>query len=112
MAGSPPIRTATFTFVNRDSEAQLLAFCVTQPSHFDASGWEEFSAVTRLELAVTARYLAGVAWYGRQSQLREISARLSPEAFSDLARQTAFDPSRFAGLLKAHLWHADQAVAT
>jgi hypothetical protein len=47
--------------VNRESEAQLLAFCIAQRSHFDALAWENFSGVTRLELAAVARYLAGVA---------------------------------------------------
>ena len=112
MAGSSRIRAATFAIVNRDSEAQLLAFCVDQRSQFDAPAWENFSAVTRLELATTVRYLSGVAWYGHQPQLRELAAQLSPEPFSVLARQTAFDPSRFAGLLQAHLRHATPAVAT
>lgn len=98
--------------MNRDSEAQLLAFCVAQRSQFDVSAWARFSAVTPLELAATAHYLAGVAWYGHQALLRVIAARLSSEPFPVLARQTGFDPGRFAGLLKAHLQHADQVVAT
>ena len=111
MAGSIPLRAAIFSIVNRHSEAQLLAFCVNQRSHFDASAWGSVSAVTRSELAATACYLAGVAWYGHQAQLRKIAARLSSKAFADLVRETDFDPSRFGGLLRAHLQHAEQAVA-
>ena len=61
--------------MNRESESQLIGFCVEQHGHFEAAAWERFSAVARPELAVVARYLAGVAWYGQQAALREVAAR-------------------------------------
>lgn len=97
--------------MNRDSESRLLAFCVAQRSGFDAGAWTPFSAVSRAELAATARYLAGVAWYGHEPALRAVADSLSKESFAALVRDTGFDPGRFAGLLQAHLRHAGQAVA-
>jgi hypothetical protein len=97
--------------MTRDSESLLVGFCVEQRHCFDSTAWVEFSAVSRLELASAARFLAGVAWYGRQEALIGIADRLSPKSFSTLAIETGFDPSRFAGLLKAHLRHAGQSVA-
>ena len=96
--------------MNRNSESQLIGFCVEQRSRFDASAWERFSAVSRLELAATARFLAGVSWYGHQTALREVAGRLSPRSFAELAREVSFDPSRFGGRLKAHLEHAGRLL--
>lgn len=92
--------------MNRDSESQLIGFCVEQRSRFDASAWEQFSAVNRIELAAAARYLAGVSWYGHEAALREVAERLSPRSFAELAGEVRFDASRFGGLLKAHVAHA------
>ena len=96
--------------MNRAAESHLLDFCVAQRSQFDAAAWAGFTAVTRLELAATARYLAGVSWYGHQQPLGEVAAQLSSRTFSDLAYEVGFDASRFSGLLKAHLQHAGQPV--
>ena len=103
-----PVSSPTVQSMNRESESRLLAFCVEQRSRFNATAWMEFSALAPLELAAAARYLAGVAWYGHQRELREVADRLSPKSFSDLAREVEFEPGRFAGLLKAHLQHAGQ----
>jgi hypothetical protein len=97
--------------VNRESESRLLGFCVEQRSRFDPAQWSQFSAVAPLELAATARYLAGVTWYGHQIELEAVANRLTAKSFSELVPEVAFDPSRFAGLLKAHLRHAGQNVA-
>ncbi len=92
--------------MNRDSESQLVRFCVEQHGRFDADAWGQFSAVSSLELATTARYLAGVEWYGHRAALVEVAAALTSRPFAELVRATNFDASRFAGLLKAHLRHA------
>ena len=97
--------------MNRDSEAQLIRLCVEQHGCFDAAAWGRFAAVTPSELAVVARYLAGVAWYGHQAELSGVAAELSPRSFAELVRETGFDASRFAGLLKAHLRHAGRLAA-
>ncbi len=100
-----------FPAVNRDSESRLLAFCVEQRRRFDAAAWVRFAEVSRPDLAVVARYLAGVAWYGNQPALRAAADALNENSFASLVRETAFDPGRFAGLLQAHLRHAGHAVA-
>lgn len=92
--------------MNRDSESRLVGFCVEQHGCFDAGAWARFSTVKTDELAVAARYLAGVEWYGNRVELAAVAAELNPMAFAELARATNFDASRFAGLLKAHLRHA------
>jgi hypothetical protein len=97
--------------MNREAESELISFCVEQHAQFDASAWPRLSVITPLELAAAARFLAGVTWYGHQEQLRQIADRLSLKTFSELAHEVNFDPSRFAGLLKAHLQHASQSVA-
>ena len=92
--------------MNRESEAQLVGFCVEQHGRFDAEAWGQFSAVSPVELAAAARYLAGVDWFGHRAALAEVAAGLSPHPFAELARAADFDASRFAGLLKAHLRYA------
>ncbi len=97
--------------MRRDSESRLLAFCVEQRSHFDASAWTRCTEVPAIELAAVVRYLAGVSWYGHQAQLARLADALSPAPFATLARDAGFDPGRFGGLLQAHLRHAAQSVA-
>lgn len=94
--------------MNRESESQLIGFCVAQHGRFDAPAWRQFSSVSPAELAVAARYLAGVEWYGHRAEVAEVAQALSPLPFADLLRATDFDASRFAGQLKAHLHHAEQ----
>lgn len=97
--------------MNRFSESLLLDFCTQQRGNFEPRAWEQFTHVTPLELAATARYLAGVSWYGHSQLLVEIADGLGPQRLADLVLVTGFDPSRFAGLLKARLKHAGQHVA-
>lgn len=97
--------------MDRLSETRLLDFCTQQRGNFDPEAWARFTDVTPLELAATARYLAGVSWYGHSQLLVEIADRLSPELFAGLVRATSFDPGRFAGRLKARLKQAGQHVA-
>jgi hypothetical protein len=92
--------------MNRESESFLVGFCVEQHGRFDAGAWGRFAAVAPAELAVTARYLAGVDWYGHGPALRDVATQLSRRSFAELVRETGFDASRFGGLLKAHLHHA------
>ena len=94
--------------MNRESESLLVGFCVEQHARFDAGAWARFSAVGPVELAATARYLAGVDWYGHRAALGDVAAELSPLRFAELARTTGFDASRFSGLLKAHLRQAER----
>lgn len=96
--------------MNRESESLLVRFCVEQYGRFAAEAWSAFKGVSQAELAATARYLAGVDWYGRRAELGAVASQLSPRAFAELARETEFDAPRFAGLLRAHLRHAGQFV--
>jgi hypothetical protein len=73
--------------MNREAESRLISFCVEQHSRFDPSAWPEFSGITSVELAATARFLAGVEWYGQREQLRRVADRLSPKSFSELGRK-------------------------
>jgi len=97
--------------MNRDSESRLIGFCVEQHGGFEAEAWGQFSDVAPAERAVAVRYLAGVDWYGHRLELRAVADRLSLRPFAELAMETAFDASRFAGLLKAHLRHAGRLAA-
>jgi hypothetical protein len=96
--------------MDREAESRLIAFCVEQHACFDPTAWTHCPAVPPRELAMVTRYLAGVAWYGHGAALRALAAAL-PESAAELARETSFDASRFAGLLKAHLRHAGRPVA-
>jgi hypothetical protein len=93
--------------MKRPSESALLAFCCSQRSRFDLCAWAEFRSVSPLELATAVRYLAGTTWYGHQKELQGLADKLSPSSFPQLAQMTGFDPSRFAGLLKARLQHQE-----
>lgn len=95
--------------MTRDSEAELLDFCSRQHRQFDASMWLGFTAVGPAELAATALFLSSVDWFGNQPALRETAQLLLPESdsgFSELAKKTRFDCSRFSNLLRRRLDHA------
>jgi hypothetical protein len=94
--------------MNRESESRVIGFCVDQHGRFDAGAWGRFSAVSQVELAAVARYLAGVDWYGHGAELATVAKTLSPLGFAELVRATDFDAGRFAGMLKAHLRQARQ----
>lgn len=97
--------------MTREAEAQLLAFCAAQRDAFDARAWAGFDAVTALELAATARYLAGVEWFGHRQTLARVADQLTPHNFEELTQRVDFDPGRFKGLLQARLVHAGHPVA-
>ncbi len=97
--------------MTRKAESQLLAFCATQRDAFDASAWACFNAVSEMELAATARYLAGVEWFGHQRTLARIADQLTTLNFEELTQRADFDPGRFKGLLQARLVHADNQGA-
>lgn len=93
--------------MKRDSENSLLDFCAEQRLNFSADAWAGFDAVSPIEKAAVARYLAGVEWYGQPELLTEFADSITPANFAELCRATGFDPSRFGGLLKARFaWHA------
>jgi uncharacterized protein YrrD len=92
--------------MNRSSEAKLLQFCVEQRRNFNADAWLQFKDINQLELATVLQYLAGTTWYTHQNELKSLANQLNSLTFAELARQTRFEPSRFSGLLKAHLKHA------
>lgn len=102
-AGACWRRTYSSETMNREAESRLIDFCVEQYGRFNPAAWENFTAVTSLELAAVARFLAGVEWFGHQTELREVADRVTSARFAELARDTRFSPSRFAGLLMAHL---------
>jgi len=95
--------------MKRSQETALLDFCHQQRGSFDEHAWESFGEASCVELATVATYLAGVAWFGNQEKLRHVAGTLlggKVRSFPDLAKETRFEPSRFAGLLKARLAYA------
>jgi len=95
--------------MNREAELRLIDFCAQQHRAFVSADWVRFDAVKDLEKAATARYLAGVDWYGNRAELGRLADDFSPSRFAELAAATGFDPSRFAGLLKTRLARATLA---
>lgn len=89
--------------MTREAESQLLDFCVAQRGAFDANAWACFNAVSEMELAATARYLAGVDWFGHQKTLARVADQLTTLNFEELTQRADFDPGRFKGLLQARL---------
>gem|GEM_PF-565155 len=100
-----------FSLMTREAESQLLAFCASQREAFDSSAWACFGAVSEMELAATARYLAGVEWFGHQQTLTHVADQLTTFNFEELSQRVDFDPGRFKGMLQARLVHADNQVA-
>ena len=96
--------------MTRESEAQLIDFCLAQARAFDRSAWMGFDAVSRETLAVAARQIAGMdleAAYQRHSFL-SIADELAPEwtGIAELARRTRFDLARFSNLIRRAEHHA------
>jgi hypothetical protein len=95
--------------MNRETEASLLEFCARQREEFEAAAWLDREPQDRDELAVVALFLAGVDWFGHRRELLEVAERLhhgGEGRFSELARSTQFDCSRFSNLLRRRLTHA------
>ena len=97
--------------MTREAESQLIAFCAAQRSAFDPVAWSRFDAVSKLELSATARYLAGVEWYGHQKTLARVADQITPLNFEQLTQLVDFDPGRFKGLLQARIDHVENHVA-
>jgi hypothetical protein len=98
--------------MKREIEDQLLEFCVRQKAHFDLSPWKELPVSNEAKVTV-ALYLANTTWFGHRSQLLKIADGLragSAGHFSEMARLTGFEPSRFRGRLQARLAH-EQSVS-
>jgi len=100
--------------MDRASETALLNFCVKQKDGFAAQKWHEFGAVKNDELAAVALFLAGVDWYGHREELLEVAEHLRPGyvgKFSQLAKESAMDCSRFSNMLKMRLIHNDKSLS-
>ena len=93
--------------MKRDIENQLLDFCSQQRARFGLSAWLDSPLPAEIR-ATTALYLANTSWFGNRRALLNIAERLHPGCvgrFSEMARMTGFDPSRFRGRLQARLAH-------
>lgn len=98
--------------MKRDIEDQLLDFCVQQKVRLEAFQWMELP-LSNDEKATVALYLANTSWFGHRRQLLEIAEGLRRGCsghFSEMARLTGFDPSRFRGRLQSRLAH-EQSVS-
>jgi hypothetical protein len=98
--------------MKRDLEDQLLEFCVQQKERFGLSPWLDLP-VSNDAKATVALYLANTSWFGHRHQLLAVAETLRQGCvghFSEMARLTAFDPSRFRGRLQARLAH-EQSVS-
>jgi len=93
--------------MTRDAESKLLDFCLRQKAQFGPSAWLDFPASSD-DKATVALYLANTSCFGDRGQLQDVAECLhrgSAGHFSEMARLTNFDPSRFRGLLRARLAH-------
>lgn len=100
--------------MDRVAEAALLDFCAKQKTEFSAQRWHEFEAVENTELAAAALFLAGVDWYGHKEELIAVTEHLRPGyvgKFSQLAKESAFDCSRFSSMLKVRLTRYDKSLS-
>jgi len=98
--------------MKRDLEDQLLEFCVRQKDQFGLSPWLELPLPSD-DKATVALYLANTSWFGHRHQLLNVAETLRRGCvghFSEMARLTGFDPSRFRGRLQARLAH-EQSVS-
>lgn len=98
--------------MKRDIEDKLLEFCSQQQARFGLSAWLDSPLPSDIK-ATTALYLANTIWFGYRRTLLNIADRLHPGCvghFSEMARMTGFDPSRFRGRLQARLAH-EQSVS-
>lgn len=88
--------------MDRETEATLLVFCAAPHQAFDSDQWLAIDRLSQSELAATALFLAGRDWLGHEETLQCVAECLGPGdvgRFSDLARQTRFDCSRFKSRL-------------
>lgn len=95
-----------------ESEANLLEFCVLQKARFRYDDWLTFPHPDKDEMAAVCLFLAGVDWYVRRIDLREIAGRLrpgSPISFEKLMRLTRFDAARFSNRLRRAMSRAATA---
>ena len=86
-----------------ESEANLLEFCTLQKAHFRYDDWLTYPHPDKNEMTAVCLFLAGVDWYCRRLDLREIAGRLrpgSPISYQKLMHLTRFDAARFSGLLR------------
>jgi hypothetical protein len=93
--------------MTRAVEDQLLEFCLQQKAQFSLSAWLDSPFPNEIK-ATVALYLANTSWFGYRRALLGIAERLHPGSvghFSEMARLTDFDPSRFRGRLQTRLAH-------
>jgi hypothetical protein len=86
-----------------------LDHCLQQATAFDPWTWRTFGGVPQEDLAAVALFLAGVDWYGHQTELRMLASQLAPWGggrLSALVRATGFDCGRFSALMKSRMLHA------
>jgi hypothetical protein len=98
--------------MKRDVETQLIDFCLRQKGRFGLSQWLDLPLPSD-DKATVALYLANTSWYGHRRQLLDVAERLHRGCvghFSEMARLTDFDPSRFRGRLQTRLAH-EQSVS-
>jgi hypothetical protein len=98
--------------MKRELEDQLLEFCVQQKERFGVSSWLDLPVANDTK-ATVALYLANTSWFGHRHQLLKVAETLRRGCvghFSEMARLTGFDPSRFRGRLQAKLAH-EQSVS-
>jgi hypothetical protein len=98
--------------MTRAVEDQLLDFCLQQKTRFGLSAWLDTPLPKELK-ATAALYLANTTWFGNRRALLNIAELLHPGSvghFSEMARLTGFDPSRFRGRLQVRLTH-EQSVS-
>ncbi len=98
--------------MKRDLEDLLLEFCVQQNVRFGLSPWLDLPLSSDAK-ATVALYLANSSWFGHRNELLDVAERLrqgSVGHFSEMAKLTGFDPSRFRGRLQARLVH-EQSVS-
>jgi hypothetical protein len=96
--------------VTRESESQLIDFCVRQHGGFDAGLWLSFPHPDHDELAATCLFLASAEWYGHWRELVAVGTQLAPQDFANpeaLISRTNFDCGRFTNMLRREL--ADDA---
>jgi hypothetical protein len=91
--------------MTRVVEGQLLEFCLRQKTQFGLSAWLDSPLPNEVK-ATAALYLAKTIWFGYRRALLDIAERLHPGSvghFSEMARLTDFDPSRFRSRLQIRI---------
>lgn len=100
--------------MTRETESQLIDFCVRQHGSVATADWLTFPYVEKDELAATALFLAGCDWYAPDWEpLIRIAETLHPGASKEtesLYATTRFDCGRFSNMLRRELMsHAQPA---